>query len=216
MRNILLSLFVLLGAVSASAQEIRSREAGFEDFRELLTATGYESFCFDTSDFLTADCADYTLAFRIEEYTDGVGETVFKSNLGRMKNVVFDKDGKRYEFNIDKINVGIHPAESDSLVYVSCITTMGRMTQRLAKHPLRIPGGRDLVQPRYGSRPFALGSFEAGRFIPLVMYGSYWFDEPNDAIRFCGEREIAPDMSSEIVGSIPHFYVMGIELRPAQ
>lgn len=216
MRNFLFSLFVLTAVVSASAQEIRSREAGFEDFRELLTATGYESFCFDMSDFVTADCADYALTFRIKEYADGIEQTVFRGNVGRMKNVFFDEEGKRHDFNIDKINVGIYPAESDSLVYISCITTMGRDSKRLVKRPLRMPGGRDFERPLYASRPFAVAPFEAGKFIPLVLYGSFWFDEPNNAIRFCGENEIAPDLSSEIVGNIPHFYVMGIELQQVE
>ena len=32
----------------------------------------------------------------------------------------------------------------------------------------------------------------------------------------CGENEIAPDLSGEIVGNIPHFYVIGIEFTPKQ
>ena len=34
-----------------------------------------------------------------------------------------------------------------------------------------------------------------------------WFDAEHNLFRFCGENEIAPDLSGEIVGNIPHFYV---------
>lgn len=43
-----------------------------------------------------------------------------------------------------------------------------------------------------------------------------WFDAEHNLFRFCGENEIAPDLSGEIVGNIPHFYVIGIEFTPKQ
>ena len=68
----------------------------------------------------------------------------------------------------------------------------------------------------YGARPFRIDGFEPGRFIPLVFYGSFWYDERANLVRFCGEREIAPDLSSEIVANVPHFYVIGVVLTEKQ
>ena len=43
-----------------------------------------------------------------------------------------------------------------------------------------------------------------------------WFNAEHNLFRFCGENEIAPDLSGEIVCNIPHFYVIGIEFTPKQ
>ncbi len=75
---------------------------------------------------------------------------------------------------------------------------------------------RAVINKKYCTRPFGIDSFEAGKFIPLVFYGSMWFDAEHNLFCFCGENEIAPDLSGEIVGNIPHFYVIGIEFTPKQ
>ncbi len=66
----------------------------------------------------------------------------------------------------------------------------------------------------YQSRPFELTApFEKGKFIPLVLYGSYWYEPANGGCRFCGDNEIKPDLSSDIVKNIPHFFVFGIKIK---
>ena len=63
----------------------------------------------------------------------------------------------------------------------------------------------------YSARPFKTGEFTTDRFIPLVLLGSAWYDKNIGFYRFCGENEIDPDMSSEILKHIPHYYIIGIE-----
>ena len=66
----------------------------------------------------------------------------------------------------------------------------------------------------YESRPFELPlNVETGQFIPLVLYGSYWYDADSEVDRFCGENFISPDLSSDIIKFIPHFYVIGIKIK---
>ena len=48
--------------------------------------------------------------------------------------------------------------------------------------------------------------------IPLVLYGSGWYDEQFDLTRFCGESEIDPGMKSDILQYIPHYYIIGADL----
>lgn len=66
---------------------------------------------------------------------------------------------------------------------------------------------------RYESRPFELvAPVETGKVIPLVLFGSYWYEQETGVSRFCGEKVINPDLSSDIIKSIPHFYVLGIRI----
>ena len=41
-------------------------------------------------------------------------------------------------------------------------------------------------------------------------YTSAWLDEKPNIIRFCGDKEILADMSSEILKYLPHYYVIGV------
>ena len=59
----------------------------------------------------------------------------------------------------------------------------------------------------------AVSTWEKGKFIPLVLYGSYWYEPEISVSRFCGESVIKPDLSSDIVKSIPHFFVLGIKIK---
>ena len=55
-----------------------------------------------------------------------------------------------------------------------------------------------------------MSEFKENEFIPLILLGSGWFDERFNIFRFCGESEIEPDMSSEILKEVPHHYVLGV------
>ncbi|MBO7129958.1 MAG: DUF5041 domain-containing protein [Prevotella sp.] len=42
---------------------------------------------------------------------------------------------------------------------------------------------------------------------------SYWYEPETGVSRFCGESVIKPDLSSDIVKSIPHFFVLGLKIN---
>ena len=114
-----------------------------------------------------------------------------------------------------KLTIGFYPSGTDSTAMLNfSIPEMREASQRLKLRSVTSSSGYTLT--KYRTRPFEIDSFEAGKFIPLVFYGSMWFDAEHNLFRFCGENEIAPDLSSEIVGNIPHFYVIGIEFTPKQ
>ena len=54
---------------------------------------------------------------------------------------------------------------------------------------------------------------EKGKIIPLVLYGSYWYEPQAGGCRFCGDNEIKPDLSSDIMKYIPHYFVLGIKIK---
>ena len=49
-----------------------------------------------------------------------------------------------------------------------------------------------------------------------VALASFWFDEKYSVIRFCGAKEIDPDMSTEILKDTPHYYVIGVTLTKVE
>ena len=48
-------------------------------------------------------------------------------------------------------------------------------------------------------------------FIPLALYGSFWWDSNYKICRFCGEKELTEEniMESEYFKHSPHYYVIG-------
>lgn len=229
MRKILfIGLLTAALCCRAQAQEIRPREAGFEDYRVLLEAAGYEAFSFDLRDFLAGR---YDVSFRIEEYVDGKrvegGDVVGHMGVNKLLLTDFPEEQRgdvRPEDMADpeagvlrqaeSLTIGFYPSEEDSTANVSIsLAGMGRMGWPLSLKPVVTP---DRTFYNYGARQFRIDGFEPGRFIPLVFYGSFWYDERANLVRFCGEREIAPDLSSEIVANVPHFYVIGVVLTEKQ
>ena len=65
----------------------------------------------------------------------------------------------------------------------------------------------------YRPRPFKFNATEIKESleIPLVLYASAWVDEKYKIIRFCGEKEIDPEMNAKILKHVPHYYIIGIK-----
>ena len=71
MRRLLTVICTLLLSASVSGQQIKSRPVGFDDFRSLLEAAGYEAFGFDLSELLEGP-GRYDMTVYIKEYESGV------------------------------------------------------------------------------------------------------------------------------------------------
>lgn len=228
MKRILLLICSIALATSLHAQQIKVQPAVFDDFRTLLEMSGYEAFSFDLRELLGRD-ERYDIVLSIREYADGrqIGEQRFNFGENVMllsdfpeesRKEIADEDmadaAKGIFKQAEKLIIGQYPSGVDSLAkWMFCIPELGQMASPLK---LRNAAPAQSERPFYGysSRPFKTDTFEAGKFIPLLFFGSMWYDERGGMYRFCGETEIAPDLSSEIVGNVPHFYVIGIELSP--
>lgn len=232
MRRLLSIACALLLSSAAFGQQVRSREAGLEELRMLLGQAGYEAFSFDLREFLAGR---YDVTVRVKEYADGrdlerdrvfdlrsnklmVSDFPAESQARIQPSEMADPATGTYR-QAERLTVGFYPSGVDSLASV-VFDLVGMATSRaqLQLRGLVRPGGGERAPLyRYLVRPFRLdASLGEGRFIPLLFFGSMWYDERSGIFRFCGEREIAPDLSGEIAGRVPHFFVIGLELTRRQ
>lgn len=194
--TIIIALFALV-AMTGKAQELRVNEPTLADYLQLLKAQGYIAYSFDMKDF-----KDKSVEPVIMEYVDGKEP----------------KDVLGFSFSIpieEKLVIGLSPSSNDS-TYVYSFQSVGGggINGTLKLQPIYAPEMPTEQSYRYESRPFELVSpVEAGKFIPLVLFGSFWYEPETGVSRFCGENLIKPNLTSEIVKSIPHFYVLGIKIR---
>lgn len=227
MKRILALLAALLGTLSLPAQEIGPAETSFADYRTLLEAAGYEAFAFDLRPLLDDD-RRYDITLLVKEYADGkeIG-TPYRRAVGSNRLLVSDfpaesraripedelADPERGVYQqAERLVVGRYPSGVDSVAqWVFAIPELGRFSSRLTLRGIAVP---ELEKPMYNycTRPFRLERATLGRFVPLVFFGSMWYDARAGICRFCGEKEIAPDLSSEIVAHVPHFYVIGVRI----
>ena len=197
MKKIIITMLFALVALVGQAQELRTNEPTLDDYLQLLKAQGYIAYSFDMKDF-----KDKSVEPVIMEYVDGKEPR--------------DVLGFSFSFPIEeKLVIGFAPSSNDSTyVYSFQSVGCGGFNGTLNLQPIYAPEMPTKQSYRYESRPFELVSpVEIGKFIPLVLFGSYWYEPETGVSRFCGEQLIKPDLSSEIIKSIPHFYVLGIKIR---
>lgn len=197
MKKSILSIILAVGTLTITAQEIKMNEASINDYLPLLKAQGYMVYSFDTKDFNSAQAEPVVMEYlKEEEQKDVLGFSISMS-LG------------------EKLVIGFAPSGNDSTaIYTFNFSEERGFNGRLNLRSIYAP--EELTKSRYiyESRPFKLiPPFEKGKIIPLVLYGSYWYEPETGVSRFCGESIINPDLSSDIVKSIPHFYVLGIKLK---
>jgi hypothetical protein len=114
----------------------------------------------------------------------------------------------------ERLVIGFAPSSNDS-TYVYSFQSVGGggFNNMLKLQPVFAPEMPTKQAYRYESRPFELvAPVETGKVIPLLLFGSYWYEQETGVSRFCGEKVINPDLSSDIIKSIPHFYVLGIRI----
>lgn len=226
-KSTLLCLAALAACAILNAQEIKPVQASFEDYISLLNAKGYEAYTYDIS-ALKEDT--YRLKFEIREYVSGV-ETEDKQRNERFKNRTMVKEfmwrelseeelesirKSSYDFEngiyevAEKICVGFLPQPDDTtMIGRITIDGQGSFAIKVKLKPIENPLYREPVY-KYLTRPFKTSSFEEGKFIPLVLCCSYWYDSKYKVIRCCGEKEIDPEMTAEILKDSPHYYVIGV------
>lgn len=224
-----------LGIAKTNAQEIKPIAATPQDYIELLNSTGYNAFAFDISELLNKK---HIITFKIREYgpdlidadLKGLGRYSGKRNITYLKD--FDEETQAkikpedmYDLErgiysaAKKILIGSTPVVNDSILpIVMDIENQGTLYQRLEMKPQYL--NNDSINGKkiyaYEARPFILKDIKMGEFIPLLLFGSFWWDEQFGVHRFCGDNEIDPDLSTEILKYIPHYYVIGVEIKPAE
>lgn len=229
--GILLSTAAMLIGTAAWAQELTPAAASAEDYIRLLNDTGYQAYSFDMNGL---EDATYSITFEIREYEGVDSGPVSTRQSGRFRNRTMISDFMWRELSAEelaeinaeaadpekgiyrlskRLTVGFIPSGNDSTATGRLSAEfMGRSGFELKLKPVSTgPDGKPIY--RYLSRPFKATSFEEGKFIPLVLYCSFWTDPEHNIIRCCGEKEIDPGMTSDILKDTPHHFVIGAILN---
>jgi hypothetical protein len=196
MKQTIITALLALVALTGRAQQIKVNEPSISDYLPLLEAMGYKAYSFDTKEFKGA-----TAQTVVMEYVKGQEP---REVSGFSMSVDLD----------EKLIIGFVPSDNDSIArYVFRFDDVRGVSSRLYLKPICDPQHPEEKWYMYNSRPFELTApIEKGKFIPLVLYGSHWYDADCGACRFCGDNFIKPDFSSDIVKYIPHFFVLGIKI----
>ena len=221
-KQTIITILLVLVAMAGQAQTIKRVEASLEDFMEHMAMYGYEVFTYDISS-LRDSVSGFTIVIReynqqgmIDEkklYGFRTKTMISDFNEQDQKSIYEEKDGDDMERGIYRLSktlsIGFSPIQSDS------IETITLRSSRCDASPWKltlkpIPGAPQTVY-RYQKAPYQPTSFSLDTFIPLVFYGSFWWDEQAKGWRFCGETELTEEKAktSDYFKYCPHYYIIG-------
>ena len=227
MRKHALAAFICISlALTANAQEgpkVINTEPQLSDIYAVFDVLNIHLFRFDLKEFLTDV---YFVTMYIDEYE--AGKEVKRGNTIRVdKNIVSLNDvPAEYRDEIRKQkNIPQGKNEWDHIKELSLYVT--KPNDSTARFSINIPEAMSTNQQvklrpvgaskRYFYQlvPFTFKAMEKQEVmkVPLLLYGSAWEDTKNGFIRFCGEREIDTDMKAELLSDMPHYYIIGLELK---
>lgn len=221
----------LLSIAGLNAQEIKPLETSIEDYIMLLNASGYEAYSYDIT---TIKDKTYTLNFEIREYVKDQAEPLSTKSNGRFRNRTMIQDFMWRELSTEelaeieknavdvengvyslaeKMTVGFMPAKNDSTMTGRIsVSGMGASGLSLELKPIQTPQNERKIYS-YLTRPFKASTFEPGKFIPLALCCSFWYDEAHKVIRCCGEKVIDPELTANILKDSPHYYIIGVTIN---
>jgi hypothetical protein len=154
---------------------------------------------------------DEVLTYDISSLQDSASLIILVIREYNQLGMVNEMKGQRLKM-AKTLSIGFSPrqsVQSDSMVTVSV-------------HPEHQNGlARDLVLKSvpnapetfylYEKVPIRVSALRPNTFIPLALYGSFWWDSNYKICRFCGEKELTEEniMESEYFKHSPHYYVIG-------
>ena len=221
-KKTIITALLALVALTGQSQEIKRVTETAEDFMEHMSLYGYKVFTYDIST-LRDSVSSATIVIREYNQQGMIGE---KKLYGfRTRNMIADfneadqqeiyannegDDMERGIYRLSKtLSIGFSPVTSDSIETITLRTARnneGRWDLKLKP----IPGAPQTVY-RYEKVPYQPGSFQRDTFIPLVLYGSFWWDEDAKTWRFCGTEELTDEKAktSNFFKDLPHYYIIG-------
>jgi len=175
-----------------------------EDYVVLLQKCGYMSYSADVS-VLLDEKEVFWIEPVIQHYKNGaLQENDFDFGI-RFSN----RDSRT---RCERVRVGFAPDTNRTLRYLNFfVTETGAISLPLLFEEQKDPETGE-VSNTYGYRPFSIDRITLNTFIPIAMCGMYWYDKDNGALRFCGEDVLNPDMSDNILKSIPDYYIIGMKI----
>ena len=241
MKKLISTIIVAFASLCGFAQEIKSVDTKFEDYQlvatfddclSLLQEAGYNMFVYDISSL--KDKATH-VEFCVKEYENGnlveVGDSRSRSSVFELirriseyseeeqrvikaSAIADDEDNDIFRL-ATRLKIGFTPVGAD-MEQSAQFEVAGKVQMALFSKLLSLRDNRVDKSHRkldYYTRPFIIDGFEKGKFIPLVLYAAPWWDENYEIYRFCGENELSPDMTSELLKDSPHYFVIGVKFE---
>lgn len=231
MKRILsIAAFALAAWSTLSSQALKPVKPDFDAYVSLLQADGYEVQSYDLS---ALSDSTYSFMLIVREYEngkmihDGYERFIYPLRNRNMLSRFSEEDQKTVKpedmadaargiFSLGtRLNLGLSPLNDSTLRVSMEIPEIGAAYQQISLRQ-QVHPKTGTIQHNYNNRPFTAPVFHSDTFIPLMLVGSAWYDPHIEMFRFCGENEIAPDLSSEILSHVPHFYVIGVETKKEQ
>lgn len=228
MKRILsIAAFALAAWSTLSSQALKPVKPDFDAYVSLLQADGYDVQSFDLS---ALSDSTYSFMLIIREYEngkmihDGYERFIYPLRNRNMLSRFSEEDQKTVKpedmadaargiYSLGtRLNLGLSPLNDSTLRVSMEIPEIGAAYQQISLRPQAHPK-TGTIQHNYSNRPFTAPVFQSSTFIPLMFVGAAWYDPQIEMFRFCGENEITPDLSQEIVSHVPHFYVIGVETK---
>ncbi len=228
MKRILsIAAFALAAWSTLSAQALKPVKPDFDAYVSLLQADGYDVQSYDLSALTDST---YSFMLIVREYEngkmihDGYERFIYPLRNRNMLSRFSEEDQKTVKpedmadaargiYSLGtRLNLGLSPLNDSTLRVSMEIPEIGAAYQQISLRPQAHPK-TGTIQHNYSNRPFTAPVFQSGTFIPLMFVGAAWYDPQIEMFRFCGENEITPDLSQEIVSHVPHFYVIGVETK---
>lgn len=199
MKSLLIAVCALMLSLPAFGQRIKKADSDMDGMTTLLKTSGYELFSFK----LDRRLAKNTIVAEVREYVEGKEidrRSYFAGNVDRRART---------------INFGFRPSDNDStrLMMFEVPGEVIMPNQRFNLRAMKVADFPDRTFWNYNTRPFKLGKIKENEFTPLFLLGSFWYDKRSKVFRFCGDTELDPDMSSDMLKQLPHYYIIGITVK---
>lgn len=224
MKNLIITVALVLATMAGQAQNISYiEETPTEAFIKHMEFCGYKAFTFDISS-LRDSAQSFDIIIR--EYVNDSLVNKRTQSRHRLKLMISDfpeedqleileqKSGEDMERGIYKsvktVTIGFTPA-TDSVERINIITDMSCSSRVPLKMKYLCDKWRREPEFRYRAVAYSEFNYQPETFIPLVMYGSSWWDEKVQSYRFCGGMD--PDGHLSFEKKSPHYYIIGIKFH---
>ena len=205
------ALVISLASWAQDSLKIGSEEPQMEDVLTLLDAMDIYMYRFNAEEFLKHK---YNVSFFVDEYRDGVKKE--RTNTLHMgANIQSVKIYPQEQWDAARKQHGLGPDEDDfvRIKTISIIVRKNSDTTVMATFASPDAGRMGVSLKQYPAEAVPdTGAVE----IPLVLYGSGWYDERYNIVRFCGESRIDPQLGAKILKNLPHYYILGVTFTPKE
>ena len=154
---------------------------------------------------------DAVLTYDISSLQDSASLIILVIREYNQLGMVNEMKGQRLKM-AKTLSIGFSPrqsVQSDSMVIVYVRPDSGNgLARDLVLKP--VPDAPETFF-LYEKVPIRVSALRPNTFIPLALYGSFWWDSKYKVYRFCGEKELTEEniMTSDYFKHSPHYYIIG-------